>query len=228
MRTEQPPREFWAEIIDMYKNMPFLWNKKHPHYTNQRKRSEGYNLLLEKYSEFDKNATLHVIKKKIDTMRTGYKREQKKVLASRDSDEYVPGLWYYDKLSFLDGHITSRPVKYCSEEDNDEKFSHSEYFEESNICDFLEESANENSYDEKPKKRIRLDHRDDNKSQTSEIFEEEKWVIIGKAIGIQIKDLDDHQSAIAQKLISDTLYYAKLGKLTEESNVSVNGKILPS
>lgn len=50
---------------------------------------------------------------------------------------------------------------------------------------------------------------------------EEEWEIIGKSIGIQLKDLNKNQLTIAQKLISDTIFYAKIGKLCEESCISL-------
>lgn len=74
------PREIWTEVIKLYKNMPFLWDKKDPKYSSKYSRETGYNIILKKYKEYDKNATLPVIKKKIDNMRTSYRRELKKVI----------------------------------------------------------------------------------------------------------------------------------------------------
>lgn len=48
---------------------------------------------------------------------------------------------------------------------------------------------------------------------------EEEWEVYGRSIGIQIKDLGKRQLAIAQKLISDVIFYAKLDQLTESSYV---------
>lgn len=51
---------------------------------------------------------------------------------------------------------------------------------------------------------------------------EEEWEVTGKSIGYRMKDLDIKQQAIAQKLISDILFYAKIGKLSEDSSISIS------
>lgn len=51
------------------------------------------------------------------------------------------------------------------------------------------------------------------------VQKEEEWEVYGRSIGIQIKDLGKRQLAIAQKLISDVIFYAKLEQLTESSYV---------
>lgn len=51
---------------------------------------------------------------------------------------------------------------------------------------------------------------------------EGEWEVIGKSIGIQLKDLNQQQQTIAQKLISDTIFYAKMGQLCTESSISIN------
>jgi len=52
----------------------------------------------------------------------------------------------------------------------------------------------------------------------------EEWEVTGKSIGYQMKDLDKKQRAIAQKLISDVLFYAKIGKLMEDSSISISSQ----
>lgn len=51
------------------------------------------------------------------------------------------------------------------------------------------------------------------------VQKEEEWEVYGRSIGIQIKGLGKRQLAIAQKLISDVIFYAKLDQLTESSYV---------
>lgn len=45
---------------------------------------------------------------------------------------------------------------------------------------------------------------------------------IVKAFALQMRGLDPYQSAIANKLISDTIFYARLGKLTANAYVAVD------
>lgn len=63
----------------MYGEMPFLWQKQHKDYKNKEVRYEGYKVLLEIYKNFDQDATLKTLKKKIENMRTNYAKELKKV-----------------------------------------------------------------------------------------------------------------------------------------------------
>ncbi|CAH4032676.1 unnamed protein product [Pieris brassicae] len=55
--------------------------------------------------------------------------------------------------------------------------------------------------------------------------QDDDWDIIGKSIGVQLKNLSTHQQSIAQKIINDALFYGKLGKLTDESIISTTHSI---
>lgn len=237
MRVSHPPQDLWKDIIEMYKNMPFLWDRNHSKYSVQSIRRKGYKALLDKYLEFDKTATVYVLKRKIDSMRNSYRRELKKVLASRkegsDSEEHVPELWYFDLLSFLDDHLLSRKrVKSSSddqyaenEENSDSNTTNEKSFWEN--VEYLEDFTNEDNSStlesEPDVKHFKFNESDvtENVQDVSNVLDDD-WTVIGKAIGVQIKNLDTKQSAIAQKLISDILFYAKLGKLSEESLIFVN------
>lgn len=51
---------------------------------------------------------------------------------------------------------------------------------------------------------------------------DEEWEIYGRSIGFHVKDLNKRQKIIAQKIISDVLFHAKLDQLTESSCVVLN------
>ncbi|XP_046801068.1 uncharacterized protein LOC124418513 [Lucilia cuprina] len=75
-------------------------------YSNRIIKNRDYNVLVEKLKEKYPDATKEMAVKKINVMRTSYRRELKKQRASLKSgagadDEYVPTLWYFDHLSFL-------------------------------------------------------------------------------------------------------------------------------
>lgn len=63
-------------------------------------------------------------KKKINTLRSNYRRELKKVLARKKSgagveDIYVPSVWYFEDLDFLRDHeIQIRGTSTMDDEDN--------------------------------------------------------------------------------------------------------------
>ncbi|XP_050311199.1 uncharacterized protein LOC126746846 [Anthonomus grandis grandis] len=57
--------------------------------------------------------------------------------------------------------------------------------------------------------------------------EESQEITFGKNIGQQLQETEDRQKIIAQKLISDVLFYAKLGNLTDSSSISFTHQPAP-
>lgn len=57
---------------------------------------------------------------------------------------------------------------------------------------------------------------------------EDKWEVIGKSLGLQLQELTGDQQDIAQKLISDVIFYGKRGRLSDLSCISLNSHPLPS
>ncbi|XP_069616269.1 uncharacterized protein [Ranitomeya imitator] len=100
--------EFIREFLEIYQSFPCLWKIKSPEYSNREKRKAGYSKLIELYNLHapEEQATETVVKKKIQALRTVWRKELNKVLHSSKSgsstDEvYVPKLWYFDYLNFL-------------------------------------------------------------------------------------------------------------------------------
>nr|CAI5858207.1 unnamed protein product [Callosobruchus analis] len=50
---------------------------------------------------------------------------------------------------------------------------------------------------------------------------EDEYLIAGKRIGYQLKAIEGQQKIIAEKLISDVIFYANMGKLTEHCSINV-------
>ena len=67
------------EILEMYKNMPLLWDKSHADYKNKYKRTNANQILLDVYKKLDENANMQTFTKKILNLRTNYYRELRKV-----------------------------------------------------------------------------------------------------------------------------------------------------
>lgn len=98
--------DFIIEFIEIYKTSPCLWNKTDPRYHNTNSRESAYTLLLNKYKEYDGKATKAMVKSKLNSLRSTYNKELKKVKNSERSgagtgEVYKPSLWYYDLLSFV-------------------------------------------------------------------------------------------------------------------------------
>ncbi|CAH2085195.1 unnamed protein product [Euphydryas editha] len=99
-------KEFLLEFIELFKAQEPLWFIKSKDYYNKQKRNQCYDLLLEKLKSIDPNASRDTITKKINNLRSSFRKEFKKVMASKVSGAaadqiYKPKLWYYEDLLFL-------------------------------------------------------------------------------------------------------------------------------
>lgn len=96
---------FLTEFIDIYRQLPCLWKVKSKSYSNRHEKNKAYEKLLMFYKQTDRNATIDSIKKKINNLRSTFRKELKKVRKSKRSGEgsdniYVPTLWYFNLLMF--------------------------------------------------------------------------------------------------------------------------------
>lgn len=99
-------REFIVECIQLYRELPCLWNVKSKQYHDRDKKNTAYETLLSKYKEMFPQANKDDVKKKFNSLRTNYRKELKKHLQSMKSgcgtdDIYQPTLWYYNEMAFL-------------------------------------------------------------------------------------------------------------------------------
>ncbi|XP_018787353.1 PREDICTED: uncharacterized protein LOC108968048 isoform X1 [Bactrocera latifrons] len=89
-------KEFTLELIDLYRNLPSLWNNKHKHFMNKNKRREDFDILLNKYKEKYPDANRTVVIKKIKNLRSAYRRELK-----RCPPNVTSRLYYFESMDFL-------------------------------------------------------------------------------------------------------------------------------
>lgn len=99
-------KQFITEFIALYRSYPCLWKVKSSEYSDRDQKNKAYEDMIVKLKQVDESATRESVKKKIDSMRGCFRKELKKVKASKKSgagaDEvYKPHLWYYDQLLFL-------------------------------------------------------------------------------------------------------------------------------
>ncbi|CAJ0937641.1 unnamed protein product [Ranitomeya imitator] len=99
--------EFVRELIEMYRSLPCLWQIKSAEYSNRNKKREAFAKLVALFQQHNPSEKVDesVVRKKIQGLRTVYKKELNKVVRSKKSgaatDEvYVPSLWYFDLLGF--------------------------------------------------------------------------------------------------------------------------------
>ncbi|PIO10626.1 hypothetical protein AB205_0154770 [Aquarana catesbeiana] len=106
--------DFMPIFIDMFRELPCLWQINHPEYKNQTKRKAALDNLLQFVKTVIPTADITYLKILIGGLRSTYLREHKKVQDSQRSGAtdaiYVPRLWYYDRLHFLTGQTEPRPA----------------------------------------------------------------------------------------------------------------------
>ncbi|XP_049311617.1 uncharacterized protein LOC105222953 isoform X3 [Bactrocera dorsalis] len=101
-------KEFTLELIDVYRNLPSLWNNKHKHHMNKNKRREDFDILLNKYREKYPNANRTVVIKKIKNLRSVYRRELK-----RCPPNVVSRLYYFESMDFLkDNYLAEKKISF--------------------------------------------------------------------------------------------------------------------
>lgn len=99
-----------AQFLHIYKTEACLWQTKSTDYHNKRKRDESYAKLAVKLREMDPAAGIESVQRKINSLRSNFRRELKKVKAARKQGQtYVPQLWYYKHLEFLKPEMLRQP-----------------------------------------------------------------------------------------------------------------------
>lgn len=103
-------RDVMLQFLEAYRTNRNLWDRNEPFYFNKSERNRSYNELLQILLKVEPKATQKTVVNKIDNIRSVHRRERKKVLESLSSDKtYVPTLWYYNILDFLnDESITKQ------------------------------------------------------------------------------------------------------------------------
>lgn len=71
----QCSHEFLAEFIELYKSFPCLWQVKSKDYSDKHKKNLAYEELTKKFREVDSLANKETVSKKINSLRTVYKKE---------------------------------------------------------------------------------------------------------------------------------------------------------
>lgn len=79
-------------------------------------KNAAYEVLVQKLKEKIDDANVDMVKKKINNMRSSFRKELKKVETSKRSgagaeEVHQPSLWYYDYLLFLRDQEIPRPSK---------------------------------------------------------------------------------------------------------------------
>ncbi|XP_039300064.1 uncharacterized protein LOC111062242 isoform X3 [Nilaparvata lugens] len=97
-----------SEFIELYRQNVCLWDTNSPLYSNRNARKTAQEQLLNVLLKYDSSANIATVRRKIDSLRSVYFRELKKVQKSEartgtgaDDGVYVPTWAHYYELNFL-------------------------------------------------------------------------------------------------------------------------------
>lgn len=68
-----------TEIIELYRDYTCLWDYSLESYKDSKQKAVAWEILANKYKEIEPEANVTTIKKKIENLKTAYKREARKV-----------------------------------------------------------------------------------------------------------------------------------------------------
>ncbi|XP_047003663.1 uncharacterized protein LOC124622105 isoform X1 [Schistocerca americana] len=96
-------RQLWKDFLIAYMSMPCLWKVRSPDYNNRVKKNQCYAILANMCREFEPTADRAFVQRKINSFRTTFRKEHRKVTESKmcatgTADVHKPTLWYYDIL----------------------------------------------------------------------------------------------------------------------------------
>jgi hypothetical protein len=80
-------REFMIEFIDLNQTLPAVWKVKSKSYSDRNLKNAAYEKLISKLREVEPNADRETAVKKINNIRSSYRREFLKKLNSRCTQE---------------------------------------------------------------------------------------------------------------------------------------------
>lgn len=98
MSSSEWSKELLIEFINCYKQYNCLWQLKSKEYTNRNLKNRAYQCLVQLIQPHFPSANTDFVKSKIQNLRNAFRKEMKKVEASkrsgRSTDElYEPTLW---------------------------------------------------------------------------------------------------------------------------------------
>ncbi|XP_059217266.1 uncharacterized protein LOC131996768 [Stomoxys calcitrans] len=200
-------KDFMIEFFDVLKNENAIWQTKSEKYKDKLEKQKSWEKLVTKWKEVDKNASVDLVKKKYNCLRTTYRRELQKMRKSERSgagaeDIYVPSLWYFDHLNFLLDQETQLEGISTFDETFDAEIEKEPKKKKFDPTDFLETAV-------------------DHLKKTIPKANKDEADIYGEAWAVTFRKLRPEQKIYAKKVMDEALVYAQLGNLTLQSSVSL-------
>lgn len=100
---KEEEQNFILDFIEVYRSLPALWDIKSKDYANRDAKNAQYTILVTKYKERYPDADKTAVVKKINSLRTAYRKKVSDLERSGVGvdEESLPSLFYADALDFL-------------------------------------------------------------------------------------------------------------------------------
>ncbi|XP_064619485.1 uncharacterized protein LOC135482929 [Lineus longissimus] len=225
-------RQFMLTCIELYRELPALWKVKSKEYSDRNKKDAAYQTLLEKYRKRYPKASRDDLTKKLNSLRTNYRKELNKVQQSSKSgagtDEvYESTLWYFDAMDFLQDQET--PSKSLSSIRIGAEAELSEE-DEDDLVEVVTKAPTTSV--SKPNKR-RKTTKTDNGDQREELLSlackrlnqpDNENMPIAKAWASELSKMNPSPQLLAKKAINEILFEGQMGTLNRYS-VQINASL---
>ncbi|EDV97768.1 GH17048 [Drosophila grimshawi] len=194
-----PQTDNWIDFFKVYRQLPALWSVYDEVYKNQRMKKLAFNCLLECYKKIDSKANVDSMRRKINSIRTCFRRELRKVeqseqMAESTHEVYVPHLWYFNELSFLRGHDARTPQLASLAETSDMFW-------------------NDDDHDENESKNELNDDKDNDSEKESKVNLRDEADIYAEGWATSYRKLDQTNKLLAKKAIEEILVLGQLNQL---------------
>ncbi|XP_049763449.1 uncharacterized protein LOC126092072 isoform X2 [Schistocerca cancellata] len=236
-------KDFLLQFISLYREFPELWKIGSEGYRDKKKRALAINKIAEVLRLSQPYITREDVKRKINILRTTYNRESNKIrkskqYASSPGEIYVPKLWYFTELSFLDNQLEEEAAIGAIENQviDEGEIDHSNADVVNELCTPSVSFVTSVAKPEPRMKKIKLDpiarqkdplHITHSFSERSSSKSEQEIPTIVKVWCEKLLTLDPQQRIFAEKAINDVLFEASLGTLHRHS-VTINSSPLLS
>ncbi|VVD02898.1 unnamed protein product [Leptidea sinapis] len=210
-------RKLLREFLKIYIDKTCLWDRRDLSYYNDLHRTNALKELHEKYVEIFKDATIADMKKRINNSRTICHKEVKKdykldidhPTSSTESSSHDD-----DKQSevFFDNDEYSEP-----EEHLDHEYFEPELKRRKSSSFHLADCSNSN--DDEQRFHASTSAISTRATATKRVHPEIN--AFGNTVAFQLNEVDEYQRFVAEKLISDIVFKARVKKLTPESLINL-------
>ncbi|XP_073833857.1 uncharacterized protein [Musca autumnalis] len=228
---------YLKEFLLCYEKQRCLWDTAHPGYTRRDERNESYKTLSKIMEKYNKPSSLYDVRKKINTIRSSYKRELRKIMQSEacgDDNLYQPKIWWYDYCKFLtttDKHSQGMsPATTLSDDEDtnlhDTNSSHCSNDTLDEIQTIFYDLTNDEVYLNEPPKKIKkiIEEKVDAQNIVKNILHQDvdSNDLMSLAWAKKLRKMKPLQSKLAERLIAEIIFQGEMDMLTTNTAIHSN------